>query len=350
MSEYLILRAKFTLKQLLIILCIVSSSLCAQLLYAQDDMLQLKIRELSLNIIESYKNLVDTNSKIRIAVLDFENISETAKSRNIGESLSEIMVTELINNSFFEIVERKQLKNILEELQLNLSDVFDGANSKKIGKLLGADALLLGSISEIEQFFHINIRIVDVEKSSALAAASSRIKIKKGDLFLKTAEVKQDIRGRIQCNLDALDIAIHQFSYINSPKARRVVWPRALKDIVPQHLERIPDPGVGRWIYDPSTGKVKHSSYTEMLPSMVHPKLEPVFDAVNNAAVMSNMREIHMAIQMYMAENGTYPEKLADLTGYYLFEIPDAIDGEWVYDSSSGNLSHTKYKSREGRW
>jgi len=310
----------------------------------EKDTFQLQIRELTLSIIESYGNIVESSRKISIAVLDFETISQEPDRRDLGRAVSEMVVTEFVNNRFFRVVERKQLEKIMNELELDIARAAQPENSSRLGKLLGADAVVIGSLSEIAESFYINIRMVDVESGEAMAAASSKFKMKKTSLLMRSAAGKENIRDRIQYNLDALDIAIHNYSYLRSPEQRRVIWPGSLKSLVPEYLDRIPDPHKGKWKYDPDTGQVKNSAYPEVIPTTVYPKMGPIYKAINEAQVKIGLRKLEMGVNMYMAETGSFPEKLEDLSEYHMMEMPDPGSGRWEYDSKTGKVSHSKKK------
>jgi hypothetical protein len=61
------------------------------------------------------------------------------------------------------------------------------------------------------------------------------------------------------------------------------------------------------------------------------------------------MRHIYVAIQTYYVENGTLPDQLEDLEGMYLprGKLPEALDGEWLWDKERGTLSHSAYRDLE---
>lgn len=316
----------------------------------KESIIRPQIKELSLNIQKSFSKRLKEKHKLRIAIVELENLGDIAKEKNMGKVISEMLTTDMVLNKFFEIIEREQLDKALKELELSLKDVIDPKSAKKVGKILAADAVLCGSVSEMGQFFIINIRLVDVEKAVIIAAASIDIKIRKSDLFIEVRPLMGDDRKIIEYNLDALSIAIHNYSTVNLQKHRKLKFPRKLKELVPEYINRIPDPMKGYWKYNPENGTVINPGYPGVFSTIVFPQLKPVIDAVNRAIILGKMRNIRTAIMMYMAEWGKYPENLTDLVPDYLFELPDPMDGKWEYNSETGEVSNSMYEVKEGKW
>jgi serine/threonine protein kinase len=104
------------------------------------------------------------NVRPRIAVLYFEDQSSDAqKNRGLSKGLCSMITTGLSNQGGYEVVERERLQAVLDELKLTRADSFDQDDVARIGKLLSADQLLLGSYFEILGTFRIDARLVDVE-------------------------------------------------------------------------------------------------------------------------------------------------------------------------------------------
>jgi curli biogenesis system outer membrane secretion channel CsgG len=89
--------------------------------------------------------------KKRVAVLNFDY--GTIRDRwwpgdwDIGKGISDMLVTELVKEGTFSVIERKQLEAVLGEQKLGLSGVVDTQTATQIGKVLGVDAVIVGSIT-----------------------------------------------------------------------------------------------------------------------------------------------------------------------------------------------------------
>lgn len=91
----------------------------------------------------------------RIAVLDFDYATvQTASSAvfgtniDVGKGIADLLVTDLVKDGSYSIIERKALDKIMAEQNFSNSNRADPTSAAKLGKLLGVDAILVGSITE----------------------------------------------------------------------------------------------------------------------------------------------------------------------------------------------------------
>ncbi len=91
----------------------------------------------------------------RIAVLDFDyGTVQTASSAmfgtnvDVGQGIVDLLVTDLVKDGSYSVIERKALDKILAEQNFSNSNRADPTSAAKIGKLLGVDAIIEGSITE----------------------------------------------------------------------------------------------------------------------------------------------------------------------------------------------------------
>lgn len=88
--------------------------------------------------------------KKRIVVMDFDygtTNSYYSSYRGVGaaKGISELLVNELVNNGTYTVVDRSKLEQVLR--QQNRSGAVDAATAAEIGKQLGVDAVLIGTIT-----------------------------------------------------------------------------------------------------------------------------------------------------------------------------------------------------------
>lgn len=89
------------------------------------------------------------SDKPRIAVIEFKNKAENQWWYHGGaEAAQDVFVTELFKSGKFRVVEREQLDALMQEKNLSLSGDVDPATAVKIGKLLGVNYILTGSVTE----------------------------------------------------------------------------------------------------------------------------------------------------------------------------------------------------------
>ncbi|GAB4369079.1 MAG: hypothetical protein Kow0042_10590 [Calditrichia bacterium] len=84
--------------------------------------------------------------KKRIAVVDFEDRS--GWGHNIGTGLADMLVTQLVKSGNFMVIERQELAAIMEEQGLGLSGAVTPQSAAQVGKLLGVELMVMGSVSE----------------------------------------------------------------------------------------------------------------------------------------------------------------------------------------------------------
>ena len=90
-----------------------------------------------------------TSGKIRIAVMDFQNNSDWAWwGDNLGKAAADELVTQLFKTGKFSVIERDKLQHVLDEQSLGASGAVQSSTAAKIGKVLGVQLILTGSITK----------------------------------------------------------------------------------------------------------------------------------------------------------------------------------------------------------
>jgi curli biogenesis system outer membrane secretion channel CsgG len=77
-----------------------------------------------------------------IAVLDVENRAGGENAAEIIQRSTSLLIEELLTTNRVRIVEREKLGLILEELKMGMSGLVDARQAKRVGNLLGVDALM----------------------------------------------------------------------------------------------------------------------------------------------------------------------------------------------------------------
>ena len=103
-----------------------------------------------------------SEEKTKIAVLDFKAIGSKI-DREFGEGVSEILRTALIKTGKYTVIERSQLKKVIDELKIQRTQYFDEKTAIRIGKLVGAKTVVIGSIVKFGVTYTLTPRFVDVE-------------------------------------------------------------------------------------------------------------------------------------------------------------------------------------------
>jgi len=105
---------------------------------------------------------------LRIAVLDFQNLTGREEMKFLEKAIPQILITDLMLCDKITIVERSRMQDILDEMQLALSGVIDEEMAVEIGTMAGANAILVGSITVGGEVYRIDSRLVDVATTEVL--------------------------------------------------------------------------------------------------------------------------------------------------------------------------------------
>jgi TolB-like protein len=118
--------------------------------------------------------VIPDKKKHKIAVMKFQALNDASGGSNLGTMVSEMFTTEVVNSDAFKIVEREQLRKIIDELNVGQSGIIDTTEAQQIGKMLGASAIITGSVMKMGDQLRIDSRIIEVE-TGIIAGAESRI-------------------------------------------------------------------------------------------------------------------------------------------------------------------------------
>ena len=101
-------------------------------------------------------------SSITIAVLDFENKSNSFRLDNLENTVPEMLKTELSRSSYVEVLERSKLEGIFQELALGQVGILDEFTAKQVGELAGAEYIIQGQISSSSKSLRLDAHIIKV--------------------------------------------------------------------------------------------------------------------------------------------------------------------------------------------
>ncbi len=117
--------------------------------------------------------IIIAGEKVKIGILEFQALNEEARKDSLGKIFTEVLTTSFFKSEAFKIIEREQLQKILKELELTQSGIIDTSNAKQIGKMVGANAIVIGSVTKIGNDMRLDARIIDVESGIILTAEKS---------------------------------------------------------------------------------------------------------------------------------------------------------------------------------
>jgi TolB-like protein len=106
---------------------------------------------------------------MQVAVVDFTDLQGGA--RQLGRFVAEEISTNLVLAAKgFSVIDRNHLRTILKEQKLSMSGLMDPENQKKVGKILGVDALVLGNITPFGESYRVTFKVVATDTAAVLVA------------------------------------------------------------------------------------------------------------------------------------------------------------------------------------
>ncbi len=118
--------------------------------------------------IDSLNEETRGSDRTRLAILYFENGSDDPELDELRKGLASMLISDLSELDGLQVVERARLQDVLEEQKLSNSKKFDASTAAKVGKLLGAERILIGSYFELMGKLRVDARTVDVETGEIL--------------------------------------------------------------------------------------------------------------------------------------------------------------------------------------
>ncbi len=119
--------------------------------------------------------LKNADYKPYVAVFPFEDANARTEFTKLGQTLTEMLITALIQGDRFNVMERVQLEKILKEQSLSHTGVIDAETAIEVGKLSGLEGVVVGSISQLKSSIEADARLIEVETGKALTAASAKV-------------------------------------------------------------------------------------------------------------------------------------------------------------------------------
>src|SRR5438876_5290753 len=136
----------------------------------------------------------EAQDKKRVAVLDFEYqtvhsyVYEVFGSDvDIGKGIANMLVTDLVRNGTYSVIERQALDKILGEQNFQTSGRADPSTAAQLGKMLGVDAVIIGAVTQFGRD----------DKKLGVAGAPSVGPIKIGGFGKKTSKATVVLDARI---------------------------------------------------------------------------------------------------------------------------------------------------------
>ena len=129
----------------------------------------------------------------RIAITEFTYGDEF---NDFTRNVQDILYTNLIQRGMT-VVEREKIDQVLEELGKSFSGMIDFSTAAEIGKMLGVEAIVVGTVADMGNSVDLRARLVDVEKGAAITAAQVDVVKAPTITGLLGSGVRRSVYGKI---------------------------------------------------------------------------------------------------------------------------------------------------------
>lgn len=104
--------------------------------------------------------------RLVLAVLPLKNVTPDPDSAWMGEGFAETITTKLSYVHRLQLVERMQVREVLQELNLDKEGPVSERDGMRAGEILKADYVVIGSCQNFQDEIRINARLVQVKTSA----------------------------------------------------------------------------------------------------------------------------------------------------------------------------------------
>jgi len=133
----------------------------------RKEMSLAKITKKVMDIQKGDKVYQEMKKVTRIAITEFTYGNEF---NDFTRNVQDILYTNLIQRGMT-VVEREKMEQVLNELGKSFSGMIDSSTAAEIGKMLGVEAIVVGTVADMGNSVDLRTRLVDVEKGAAITAA-----------------------------------------------------------------------------------------------------------------------------------------------------------------------------------
>lgn len=134
----------------------------------------------------------ERKEKLLVGVIPFENKTGEVLPAAFSNKISGALISNLQETGRYRVLERERIADVLKEHSLGQSGVLSSENTEKIGKMLGVDALVIGSVSAVrhrrgkatiilfwvekqQAEISVDARVVDVTTGEVLVSAETSV-------------------------------------------------------------------------------------------------------------------------------------------------------------------------------
>jgi eukaryotic-like serine/threonine-protein kinase len=127
-----------------------------------------------------------TAEENKIAIMYFENIADREDKERLGEIVTELLITNLSESQYINVVSSQRLYDILKLLGKEGAKIIDKSVASEVATRAGAKWMLIGKILKVEPRMVMTAQLVDVKSGEVKASQDI------------TGEVKEDVFSLVE--------------------------------------------------------------------------------------------------------------------------------------------------------
>jgi len=161
-----------------------------------------------------------------IAILDFDVNDDVPKGLiQLGTAIPIFLISDLSEIKSLDIVERKKIQALLDEINLGDSKFMDKSTAQQLGNGLGAELIMTGAISLLFNTISIDARIIHVGTGEVLMAKSVREEWDEKQWY----NIYQKLPKLFVDNIEGVRLSRREQRSIEQPKPKTKSFDAALK-------------------------------------------------------------------------------------------------------------------------
>lgn len=110
-----------------------------------------------------------------VGIARFTDIGEEARKLRVGATLSSLLTQRLAREKRIQLAETQDIDRILEQIKLGSLGLVDSRSAVEVGKLVGAQIMVSGTVLPAGETYQVAIRINDVATAKTLGAYAVEI-------------------------------------------------------------------------------------------------------------------------------------------------------------------------------
>jgi len=138
-------------------------------------------------------------TKKTVAILYFDNYTGKSDYDPLGKGIASMMISDLSTVQEIQLLERERMQDLVKEIDAQHTKYFDSTTAVKVGKMVGAEYIVVGAFAALEPSMRIDTRVVRVQTGEIVKTAQVT-----GDQN-KFFDLEQKLADRL---IDGLGIAL----------------------------------------------------------------------------------------------------------------------------------------------